>query len=299
MLAKGNAEPSGTYEAKGKHMSQPIQKIGFIGLGSMGGDQARQLAKLPAQLTVFDVAPAALLAFEGKAILAKTMADVATDADVVGICVRDDAQVGECVDALLPAMKRGAVLLIHSTIRPQSAVNIAERASAYGIDVVDAPVTRTERVKDAPFVFCMTGGSKAVAEKVKSVLDAFSTNTMHVGPLGSAMALKICNNLVSWCGIMLGIEAANVAEAAGVPMEKLLAVMTRNGNLSPPMQGFIEFRNNPGDAARRSFFASQAGIGEKDLSLAEALAAGVDAPAPITSHVRAMLRQGILAICNQ
>jgi 3-hydroxyisobutyrate dehydrogenase len=280
-------------------VSNLIQKIGFIGLGSMGGDIARLLAKLPTQLTVFDVAPAGLAAFEGKAILARSAADVGADADVVGICVRDDAQVNECVDALLPAMKPGAILLIHSTIRAQTAIAISARASTGGIDVIDAPVTRTERVASGPFVFCMTGGDEAIAARVKSVLDAFSTNTMHVGPLGSAMALKICNNLVAWCNIMVGIEAANVAEAAGVPIDKLMTVMNRNGNLSPPTQGFLEFRGNPGDEAKRAFFASQAGIGEKDLLLAEALASGADAAAPITSSVRAILRDGILTICNR
>src|SRR3546814_8107541 len=80
--------------------------------------------------------------------------------------------------------------------------------------MTDAPVTRTEMGKDGPFVFCMLGGDEAVKDRVQQVLDAFSTNTMHVGPLGSAMALKICNNLVSWCEIMLGLECVDIAEAA-------------------------------------------------------------------------------------
>ncbi len=279
-------------------MSDGIRKIGFIGLGSMGGDQARELAKLPLELTVYDVFPEALAKFEGRARLASSMAEVGRDADVVGVCVRDDTQVLECVDALLPAMKRGSILLIHSTIKPKTAHGIAERAAALGIDVIDAPVTRTETTKDGPFVFCMTGGDEAVAAKVQGVLNAFSTNTMHIGTLGSAMALKICNNLVSWCGIMLGIEVANVAEASGVPMDKLLTIMKRNGNLTPLMAGFIEFRNNPGDAAKRDFFASQAGIGEKDLALGEELAAGAAAASPITSHTKALLKKTLLAICE-
>lgn len=279
-------------------MTYDIRKIGFIGLGSMGGALSRELAKLPLELTVYDVFPAALAKFEGRAKLAGSIADVGRDADVVGICVRDDAQVLECVDPLLPAMKRGSVLLIHSTIKAKTAQDIAERAAELGIDVVDAPVTRTEVTKDGPFVFCMTGGDEAVAAKVQLVLNAFSTNTMHVGALGSAMALKICNNVVAWCEIMLGIEVANVAEASGVPIDKLLTVMKRNGNLSAPMQGFIEFRNNPGDAARREFFASQAGIGDKDLALAEELAANASAAAPITSHTRTLLHKGILSICE-
>jgi 3-hydroxyisobutyrate dehydrogenase len=279
-------------------MADSIRKIGFIGLGSMGGDQARELAKLQLDLTVYDVFPQALAKFEGRAKLAGSMAEVGQDADVVGICVRDDAQVLECVDALLPAMKRGAILLIHSTIKPKTAQNIAERAAAVGVEVIDAPVTRTEMTKDGPFVFCMTGGDEALAARVQPVLDAFSTNTMHIGPPGSAMALKICNNLVSWCGIMLGIEVADVAEASGVPMDKLLTVMKRNGNLTPPMAGFVDFRNNPGDAARRAFFASQAGIGEKDLSLAEELAASANAASPLTSHSKTLVKKKLLAICE-
>lgn len=279
-------------------MGNDIKKIGFIGLGSMGADQARELVKLPYQVTLFDVFAPALAAFEGRAILAGSMADVGLDADVVGICVRDDAQVGECVDAVLPAMKPGAVLLIHSTVKPQTAIAIAALAAQAGVDVIDAPVTRTEMHKDGPFVFCMTGGDETIAAKIKVVLDAFSTNTMHIGPQGSAMALKICNNLVSWSEIMIGIEAANLAEASGVPVDKLLTIMKRNGVMTPPMAGFLAFRNDPGDADRRAFFASQAGIGEKDLSLAEALAQGAGTTAPITGHIRGLLKGGILAICE-
>src|SRR3546814_15263125 len=74
---------------------------------------------------------------------------------------------------------------------------------------------------------------------------------------------------------MLGLECVDIAEAAGVPLDKLMTVMDRNGVMSPPMKGFIGFRNDPGDQARRDFMAVQAGIGEKDLTLAEELAEGV------------------------
>jgi len=143
-------------------------------------------------------------------------------------------------------------------------------------------------------VFCMQGGDEALKARVQPVLDAYSTNTMLVGPLGSAMALKICNNLVSWCQIMLGLEAVDLAEAAGVPVDKLMTVMGRNGVMTPPMKGFIDFRNDPGDQARRDFMAVQAGIGEKDLSLAEELANGVNAAAPITSHVRKFVKDKVI-----
>ena len=82
-------------------------KIGFIGLGAMGGRLQPRLAGV-GELTVFDTSERAMKPFSGRASLASSIAEVGTDADVVGVCVRTDAQVGDCVDALLPVMERGA-----------------------------------------------------------------------------------------------------------------------------------------------------------------------------------------------
>ena len=279
-------------------MAQAIGSVGFIGLGSMGGCQARELAKLSLPLTVFDKFPAAMEPFRGKATLAGSIADLGS-CDVVGLCVQDDKQVTECCDGLIPAMKPGAVILVHSTIRPATVKAMGERAAAAGVELMDAAVTRTEMTNDGPFVFCMLGGDEATMMRVQPALDAYSTNTMLVGPLGSAMGLKICNNLVSWCQIMLGLEAMDMAEAAGVPMDKLIAVMQRNGVMTPPMNGFIGFRNNPGDQSRRDLMAVQAGIGEKDLTLAFELGEAVGKPSAIGANVKAYVKQAILDVCRR
>jgi 3-hydroxyisobutyrate dehydrogenase len=276
-----------------------IRNIGFIGLGSMGGRQTRELAKLPIPLTVFDVSPAAMAVFAGKAKLAGGIADVGRDADVIGLCVQDDAQVDECVDQLLLAMKPGAVLLIHSTVRPATVIAAAARAAERGVHLLEAPVSRTDMGEDGPFVFCMTGGEETVATRVQEVLDAFATDRMHVGPVGSAMTLKICNNLASWSAIMIGLEAVDLAEAAGVPIDKLMTVMTRNGVLTPPAQAFAAFRNNRGGEEQRRLMAVQAVIGEKDLRLAMAVAADTGAEAPIAAFIAASVKDKILEICRR
>jgi len=121
---------------------------------------------------------------------------------------------------------------------------------------------------------------------------------MHVGPLGSAMALKICNNLISWCEIMLGLEAMQIAEAASVPLDKLVTVMSRNGVMTPPMKALIDFRNNSRSQKQRETMVVQGYIGEKDLSLASALAAEVAAPSPITSFVRDRVQQEFRHLCK-
>ena len=279
-------------------MTQTIGSVGFIGLGSMGGGQARELAKLALPLTVFDKFPAAMEPFRGKATLATSIADLG-QCDVVGICVQDDKQVIECCDELIPALQRGAVILVHSTIRPATARMLAERAAAVGVELMDAAVTRTETHNDGPFVFCMLGGDEATMARVQPVLDAYSTNTMLVGPLGSAMGLKICNNLVAWSQIVLGYEAMDLAEAAGVPLDKLIAVMQRNGVMTPTMNGFIAFRNNPGDQKQRSMMEVQAGIGEKDLSLADEMGQAVGKPSAIGTHIKAYVKQAVIDVCRR
>ena len=274
-------------------------KVGFIGLGSMGYGQAMLLANSSHELTVYDVAAKAMVPFEAKATLAQNLADVGRGAEVVCICVRDDAQVNECADALIPAMAADSVLLIHSTVNPSTMISLAERTAPSKVHVLDASVTRTVIAQDAPFVFCMTAGDEAIAECVKPVLDAYSTDTIHVGPLGSAMAMKITNNLVSWSQIMIGLEAFQMAEAAGVPTEKLLTVMKKNGCLTPPMGGFIQLRERAGEPEIRELIESQSGIGEKDLSLAEALGSGAGAPTPIGTFIRGLLRKTLIDMTEQ
>jgi len=257
----------------------------------MGYGQAMLLAKSEHDLAVFDAFPAAMARFEGVARLATSLADVAQDADVIGVCVRDDAQVNECADGLIPAMKADSVLLVHSTVNPKTMIALAERGAARNIHVLDASVTRTIIAQDAPFVFCMLGGDEAIAARVKPVLDTYSTDTVHAGPIGAGMAMKIANNLVSWSQIMIGLEAFELAEAAGVATDKLLTVMTKNGVLTPPMGGFIKMRASRTEKATGDLIESQSPVGEKDLSLAEYVAKEAGVSTPIGTFIRGFIKK--------
>ena len=273
-------------------MNAAVEKIGFVGLGHMGGDLARCLSRLPARLTVYDVNSEAMARLADSATLAADLEEVGRDADVVGLCVQDDKQVLSCTEPLLSAMKPGSVLVIHSTVKPATITEIGKRASERGIELLDAPVSRTVYSGGGPFVVCMTGGDDATAARLRPVIEAFATETLHIGPLGAAMALKICNNLASWCGIMVALEAVNLAEAAGVPLDKLIRVMTSNGVLTRPGQGFVNLRNQGGEETR-ALMAIQAGTGEKDLLLAEELAADAGTDAQIATFVRRFVRQRV------
>jgi len=265
-------------------------RVGFIGLGSMGGSQARQLAKTVPELVVYDAFPQAMKPFEGLAALGQSVADVGRRSECVGVCVRDDQQVREVLEGdfgLIAAMARGSVILIHSTVRPETIKDLAAEAARRGVIVIDAAVTRTVISGEGRFVCTMTGGAEAVTDRVRPVLDAFSTDIVHVGEVGSAMALKICNNLVTWVQILISRQCFRLAEAGGVPLDKLAQVMKSNGALTPVMASMM---NNPlrfdSDGDRLVFMESQGRIGEKDLELAISLAEEVGVPLPTAVHAK-------------
>ena len=115
----------------------------FIGLGNIGTPMAHRLAAAFPQTMVHDAVPAAMAGFEGVAVLASSPAVVGETADLVGVCVRDDADVRAVVDGeqgLLRTMRTG-IIAIHSTVRPSTVVDLAARAADHGVSVIDVAVS--------------------------------------------------------------------------------------------------------------------------------------------------------------
>lgn len=255
-------------------MSEIEGKTAFIGLGDMGAQLAKQIAARGLDLAVYDVSAPAREAFRGKARITDSPADAARGARTAHVCVRDDAQVEAVVfgpRGLVEGLDRGALVVVHSTIRIESVKALHARLAERGLGLLDAPVTNTPRTADGRFVLTMVGGEPEDFARARPVLETFSTEIVEVGPCGSAMALKIGNNLVSWVHIVLALQAERLTAHHGVPEAVLRRIMQANGNLTPLMGQVLEFaragRERP-DAATRALRASQAGIGEKDLSLA-------------------------------
>lgn len=264
--------------------------VGFIGLGSMGGDQVKCLAAGGFDLTVYDVYAPSMEVFSGSARLAASVAEVGQYADLVGVCVRDEKQVRETLEGqsgLIANMKRGSIILIHSTLNPDAVHDLGRQAGERGIDLIDAAVSRTEHNKPGPFVFVMAGGDEAVLNRAKPVLEAYATDILYAGSLGAGMAVKIANNLFTWVSIVTASQAFRLAAASGVNPDALRAVMTRNGNLTPTLKGFTAGLSGVG---REAFMESQAGIGEKDLSLAIEFAEAVGVTVPVAEAARIGVR---------
>lgn len=271
-------------------------RVAYVGLGSMGASQARLIARSGHELAVHDASPAAQDAFRGIARTASSARDAATGAECACVCVRDDQQVNEVVlgaAGLIEALTPGTLILIHSTVEIATLHRLQEKLEPRRIALVDAPVSRTRRKDDEPFVYTLLGGEARDIERARAVVGTFSTDVDHVGPLGAGMAAKIANNLVTWTHLVVAWQATTLASRHGVPYHKLRRLMAANGNLTPTVGALLDGKHEspPGaNPARDQFLASQAGIGEKDLQLAIDCGKAADLQVAMMSEARNLVR---------
>lgn len=259
-------------------------KVAYIGLGSMGGDQARQIAKSDIDLTVFDLFEGARDKFRDIANVAESLPEAVKGADVIHVCVRDAAQVEDVLfgeGKVTRSAKPGALIVVHSTVDVATCHALDEKLKNLGFVFAEAPVTRTSLDEDGRFVLTMFGGDAVSFNLALPILQTFSTDVLHVGGTGAAMALKIANNMMTWAQLVVGDLVFQLAESHGVSFEHLQKVTKANGNLTMVTEAFLGgARANPESLTQEhiEFITSQAGIGEKDLALAieASEASGID-----------------------
>ncbi len=279
-----------------------VQRAGYIGLGNIGAPMAERLISGKTSLTVFDAIATAMAKFAGRAMLATSPAELGRNAELVGICVRDDADVETVVDGpdgLLRSMTSGAIA-VHSTVRPATIIRLSKKAAAHGVVLIDAAVTGGAHAAAQGGLTAMVGGTEDEVEQLRPLISKYCSSIVHAGAVGAGMSLKLCNNMVTYQELIAALESYKLAAAMGIESERLTTVMMNNGNLTPSMKAYIEFRHSGAETiGADAFLASQkslAHLAEKDLSLAIEIAneAGVDVAA--AEAIRAMFRKTVLKV---
>jgi 3-hydroxyisobutyrate dehydrogenase len=275
-------------------------KVGFIGVGNIGKPMAEQFLQPGFELTVFDVSPAATEPFAGKAKVAASPAELGRDVEQVGICVRHDADVTAVVtgpDGLLQSMKPDTIIAVHSTVRPATVKTLAEIAKAKGVHLLDAGVSGGPMGAAAKKLVTMIGGEAAEVERVKKMVEAFSGTIIHAGGTGMGMALKLCNNLVTYMQLQAAMESVRLAIAGGLDEKLLREVMANNGNLTTAMGQYLDFcATGParmGQDAYLAFKDATAGLAEKDLDFALGFAKDVGVELKGTETIRQITRESL------
>ena len=265
-------------------------RVGFIGLGNQGRPIAAHLAPAGFETTVYDVVPEPIAELvEAGARAAASPREVGENADVVGICVPEDKHVIAVAlgqDGLLSGLRPGSVVLVHSTILPETIDQIATAGAALGIEVLDACVTGGAMRAQARQLTYLIGGSEAALEKARPYLEATTeVPPIYAGPLGSGAKLKLCINLITYIQWAAAHESMVLAQAIGLPQEVLEAAGRSNGQLTDMMLTFLAVHKAP-EATRTSesfqdMMRRNMKIAEKDLAWALQLARDSDVALPV------------------
>jgi len=174
-------------------------RVAFAGLGNMGAPMAARLFAAGHDLAVFDAEPLALARFaSGNACRHATgPADLVREAEAVVTMLPTSTIVADLLDAALPALRPGAVVVEMSSGVPAQTRGIAARVEAAGGQLIDAPVSGgVLRARDGSLAI-MVGGDKEAVDTVRPLLEALGASIMPTGAVGTAHAMKALNNLVS------------------------------------------------------------------------------------------------------
>jgi len=208
-------------------------KAGFIGLGNIGKQIAEHIVRSTRHLTVFDLAAEPLRELQALgATVASSAGEVAKASDIIGICVRDDNDVRNVMygqDGVLAHGKQGLLVMLHSTLKLETVREVAEAAAQSGIRVVDAPVSRGIVQEGRGIFIFMLGGEQGDVARARAFVEPAACRIVEAGPLGSGMVLKLCNNNLTYLGVVALADALRLSIAAGADPAALAQVVSANG----------------------------------------------------------------------
>ena len=274
-----------------------MTRIGFIGLGNMGGPMASNLVKSGIEVTGFDLMDEAIKIAEQNGIkIASDAASTALNTDIL-ISMLPASQHVESLyleeNGLLEILDKQTLIIDCSTIAPNSARTVANKAKELGLQMIDAPVSGgVVGAHNASLTFIVGGDSDNVA-KAKPILEKMGKNIFHAGNNGAGQVAKVCNNM------LLAIHMCGTAEAIALGVKNdldptvLSEIMRKSsgGNWSlevyNPFPGVMEgvpaSRNYEGGFLNKLMF--------KDLGLAKEASESSNSQTPMGNLARELYQE--------
>ena len=202
------------------------RRVGFVGLGTVGGPMARRLVQAGHHLSVYDTAPVAVTALgEAGAEVCESARGVADAAELVFVSLPSPDVVSEVARELAG----GSALRVYvdlSTTGPQVAEEVAELLGTAGVGVVDAPVSGGKAGAESGQLTVMVAGAPENIAIARPVLELLGSRIFVVGDRpGQGQAVKVINNLMSACSVAITAEAASLGVKAGLDPATLLEVV--------------------------------------------------------------------------
>lgn len=216
-----------TYE------STPSKKVAFLGLGVMGYPMAGHLQLAGHNVVVYNRSEAKSIAFKAEytpATSGLTPKDAVKDADIVFCCVGNDDDLRSVVlgeDGAFAGMKKGAVLVDHTTASANIARELYAVAKEKGLHFVDAPVSGGQAGAQNGLLTVMCGGDQAAFDAVQPTAMAFSRAFTRMGEAGAGQLTKMVNQICI-AGLVQGLsEAVAFGQKAGLDVNLVLEVISK------------------------------------------------------------------------
>ncbi len=250
-------------------------RVGFIGLGNMGGPMAGFVAKAGFALVVHDLRrDAAAPLLERGAVWADSPRDVASECDVICVCVPGPPEMRAVMlgaAGVIEGLRRGAVVIDHTTNSPAVVREVGAAVSARGAHLLDAPLDGGREGALGGQLTLFVGGDEAVVPRVRPVLETFSRSVVWVGALGAGSVTKLVHNALAMSIDLLLAECLTLGVKAGVALPRLVEAFREGCIVS---QNMTFTKRMPATLFRGDFTARFAlALAHKDFRLAGDLAA--------------------------
>ena len=271
-----------------------MTKIGFIGVGNMGGPMAKNLINAGHEVKAFDLSQAALdAAISAGASAATSIADAASGVEVAITMLPAGQHVRSVYldeGGVVGAAAAGTLFIDSSTIDVDSARAVAKSAGEAGFEMLDAPVSGGVGGAEAGTLTFMCGGSEDAFARAKPLLDVMGKTIVLAGPSGNGQVAKICNNMILGASMIAVSEAFVMAEKLGLDHQKLFDISSTASGQCWAMTSYCPVPGPvPTSPANRDYQAGfTAAMMAKDLRLAQEAAQSVRAATPLGAAAAAV-----------
>jgi 3-hydroxyisobutyrate dehydrogenase len=264
-----------------------MENVGMIGTGAMGLALLERLKLANVEVVCFDSYAPALEPVRGLGMpVVNSSAEVAAQSTLIDIVVRTDQDILDCVlgpKGVLEGSGPETLLLLHSSILPQTMLKVADAARAKGVHAIDACMTGVPDTVRAGSLCFVVGGPDQLVERARPHLLKMSKEVFHMGPLGTGAVGKLIVNMLGGAETLIVHEAIQIGIAGGIPYQKALELMRRVGHNSVLNRWQRTFDPSGNDPLPRS----GRNVLNKDVPLVAELARRYHLDVPITQQLSA------------
>ncbi|MGI9523704.1 MAG: NAD(P)-dependent oxidoreductase [Hyphomicrobiaceae bacterium] len=209
-----------------------ISKLGFIGLGVMGGRMCRNLThRSGLSVIAYDIDPSKQRALSDIGVeTARSIADVTAQAELIFICLPGEPQVREVAfapDGLVSRARHGQTIVDMTTATVEINREVAAALDKKGADFADAPVARGVSAAEDGTLAITVGAAKEVFQRIEPYLAFMGSQISHCGGIGNGQIMKLMNNMIIFQTVTALAEAMAIATRAGVDRSEVFEILSK------------------------------------------------------------------------